>query len=130
MIEWRIAILYLISFVIILGFSLKSLQQLIRYESRLDKYGEDTESRTSELITNIKTVKAFATEARELKRQKQRLDRELLVLDYRIHKGYTILGTWQRTVIQFCVYNSGFDFSSNSKWENFSRSLCHDLNSF
>ncbi|MCC5642142.1 ABC transporter ATP-binding protein/permease [Nostoc sp. CHAB 5824] len=103
-IEWRIAILYLISFVIILSFSLKNLQQLIRYESRLDKYGEDTESRTSELITNIKTVKAFATEARELKRQKQRLDRELTVLDYRIHKGYTILGTWQRTVIQFCVF--------------------------
>ncbi|MBN3890610.1 MAG: ABC transporter ATP-binding protein [Nostoc sp. JL31] len=103
-IEWRIAILYLISFVIILSFSLRSLQQLIRYESRLDKYGEDTESHTSELITNIKTVKAFATEARELKRQKQRLDRELLVLDYRIHKGYTILGTWQRTIIQFCVF--------------------------
>lgn len=103
-IEWRIAILYLISFVIILSFSLKSLQQLIKYESRLDKYAEDTESRTSELITNIKTVKAFATESRELKRQKQRLDRELMVLDYRIHKGYTILGTWQRTVIQFCVF--------------------------
>ncbi|MDZ8032750.1 MULTISPECIES: ABC transporter ATP-binding protein [unclassified Nostoc] len=103
-IEWRIAILYLISFVIILSFSLKGLQQLIRYETRLDKYGENTESRTSELITNIKTVKAFATEARELKRQKQRLNRELMVLDYRIHKGYTILGTWQRTVIQFCVF--------------------------
>ncbi|BDI17544.1 ABC transporter ATP-binding protein [Nostoc cf. commune SO-36] len=103
-IEWRIAILYLISFVIILSFSLKSLQQLIRYESRVDKYGEDTESRTSELITNIKTVKAFATEARELKRQKKRLNRELAVLNYRIHKGYTILGTWQRTVIQFCVF--------------------------
>ncbi|MEH2182781.1 ABC transporter ATP-binding protein [Nostoc sp.] len=103
-IEWRIAILYLISFVIILSFSLKNLQQLIGYESSLDKYGENTESRTSELITNIKTVKAFATESRELKRQRQRLDRELLVIDYRIHKGYTILGTWQRTVIQFCVF--------------------------
>ncbi|MCC5665267.1 ABC transporter ATP-binding protein/permease [Nostoc sp. CHAB 5784] len=103
-IEWRIAILYLISFVIILSFSLKKLQQLIRYESGVDKYAEDTESRTSELITNIKTVKAFATESRELKRQKQRLDRELTVLDYRIHKGYTILFTWQKTVIQFCVF--------------------------
>ena len=103
-IEWRIAILYLISFVIILSFSLKNLQQIIGYESLVDKYGEDTESRTSELITNIKTVKAFATEARELKRQKQRLARELMVLDYRIHKGYTKLGTWQRTVIQFCVF--------------------------
>ncbi|MDZ8184722.1 MAG: ABC transporter ATP-binding protein [Nostoc sp. ChiSLP02] len=103
-IEWRIAILYLISFVIILGLSLKDLQQLIRYESRLDKYMEDTESRTSELITNIKTVKAFATEAREFKRQKQRLARELTVLDYRIHMGYVKLNTWQRTVIQFCVF--------------------------
>ncbi|MDZ8137447.1 MAG: ABC transporter ATP-binding protein [Nostoc sp. DedQUE04] len=103
-IEWRIAIVYLISFVIILSFSLKHLQQLIESESRVDKYGENTESRTSELITNIKTVKAFATEANELKRQKQRLDRELMVLNYRIHKGYTILGTWQRTVIQFCVF--------------------------
>ncbi|MEH2152778.1 ABC transporter ATP-binding protein [Nostoc sp.] len=104
MIEWRIAILYLISFVIILSFSLKNLQQLIKDESRIDKYAEDTESRNSELITNIKTVKAFATEAKELKRQKQRLDRELIVVNYRIHKGYTQLGTWQRTVIQFCVF--------------------------
>ncbi len=103
-IEWRIAILYLISFVIILSFSLKNLQHLIESEKRVDKYGEDTESRTSELITNIKTVKAFATEANELKRQKQRLNRELMVLNYRIHKGYTKLGTWQRTIIQFCVF--------------------------
>ncbi|MFN6562480.1 MAG: ABC transporter ATP-binding protein [Nostoc sp. ChiSLP01] len=103
-IEWRIAILYLISFVIILSLSLKNLQQLISDESRLDKYAEDTESRTSELITNIKTVKAFATEGRELKRQKQRLEREFKVLDYRIHVGYVKLGTWQRTVIQFCVF--------------------------
>ncbi|MDF5706972.1 MAG: ABC transporter ATP-binding protein [Nostoc sp. S4] len=103
-IEWRIAILYLISFVIILGLTLKNLQQLIEYESRLDKYSENTESRTSELITNIKTVKAFATEARELKRQEQRLDRELMVVDYRIHKGYVKLNTWQATVIQFCVF--------------------------
>ena len=103
-IEWRIAILYLISFVIILSFSLKDLQQLIRYESRLNKYAENTESRNSELITNIKTVKAFATEARELKRQKQRLDRELMIIDYRIHKGYVKLATWQRTIIQLCVF--------------------------
>lgn len=73
MIEWRIAILYLISFVVILGFSLKDLKHLIWHETILDKYSEDTESRNSELITNIKTVKAFATEAHELKRQKQRL---------------------------------------------------------
>ncbi|MEH2213614.1 ABC transporter ATP-binding protein [Nostoc sp.] len=103
-IEWRIAILYLISFVLILSFTLKDLKQLIWHETILDKYGEDTESRNSELITNIKTVKAFATEAKELKRQKQRLDRELMVVEYRVHNGYTKLATWQRTVIQFCVF--------------------------
>jgi len=104
LIEWRIALLYLISFVLILGFSLKDLKRLIWHESRLDKYTEDTESRTSEIITNIKTVKAFATEAQELKRQNLRLQRELTVVDYRIHKGYVTLATWQRSVIQFCVF--------------------------
>jgi ATP-binding cassette subfamily B protein len=103
-IEWRIAVLYLISFVIILGFTLRKLQRLIWHESRLDKYIEDTESRTSEIITNIKTVKAFATENKELERQKQRLQREFTVVDYRIHQGYVKLTTWQRTVIQFCVF--------------------------
>ncbi|MBW4560506.1 MAG: ABC transporter ATP-binding protein/permease [Mojavia pulchra JT2-VF2] len=104
LIDWRIATLYLISFVFILALSLKDLQRLIWYESRLDKYMENTESRSSELITNIKTVKAFATEAKELKRQTQRLNRELTVVDYRIHKGYIKLLTWQKTVIQFCVF--------------------------
>jgi ATP-binding cassette subfamily B protein len=104
LIEWRIALLYLVSFVVILGFSLKKLQRIIWHEERLDKYMEDTESRTSELITNIKTVKAFATETKELQRQTQRLDRELKVVDYRIHKGYVNLITWQKAVIQFCVF--------------------------
>ncbi|MEH2362208.1 ABC transporter ATP-binding protein [Nostoc sp.] len=103
-IEWRIAILYLISFVVILSLSLRNLQQIIWHETLLDKYSEDTESRNSELITNIKTVKAFATEAKELKRQKLRLDRELMLVEYRIHKSYVKLATWQRTVIQFCVF--------------------------
>ncbi|MEH1909950.1 MAG: ABC transporter ATP-binding protein [Nostoc sp.] len=103
-IEWRIAILYLISFVVILSLSLRNLQQIIWHETLLDKYAEDTESRNSELITNIKTVKAFATEAKELKRQKLRLDRELTLVEYRIHKSYVKLATWQRTVIQFCVF--------------------------
>ncbi len=103
-IEWRIAVLFLISFVVILSFTLKKLQRLMWYESRLDRYMEDTESRTSEIITNIKTVKAFATERKELKRQEQRLRRELTVIDYRIHQGYIKLGTWQRSVIQFCVF--------------------------
>ncbi|PSM47743.1 ABC transporter ATP-binding protein [Chroococcidiopsis sp. CCALA 051] len=103
-IEWRIAVLFLISFVVILGFSLKDLTRLIKQEERLDRYMENTESRTSEIITNIKTVKAFATEGLELKRQHQRLNRELKVVLFRIHLGYVKLGTWQKTVIQLCVF--------------------------
>lgn len=104
LIEWRIAILFLLSFVLILGFSIKNLQEIMKKEERLDKYMENTESRTSEIITNIKTVKAFATETKELNRQNQRLNRELKVVDYRIHKGYVKLNTWQKTVIQFFVF--------------------------
>ncbi|MBD6614559.1 ABC transporter ATP-binding protein [Komarekiella sp. 'clone 1'] len=104
LIEWRIAILFLISFVIILGFTIKDLNNLMEQERRLDKYMENTQSRNSEIITNIKTVKAFATEAQELKRQTQRLNREFKVVDYRIHLGYIKLGTLRTTIIQFCVF--------------------------
>jgi len=103
-IEWRIAALFLISFVFILGFTLRKLQRLIKREEILDRYMENTESRTSEIITNIKTVKAFATEGKELKRQQQRLQREFTVVDYAIHRGYVRLFTWQRSVIQSCVF--------------------------
>lgn len=103
-VEWRIAVLYLLSFVVILSFTLHKLQRIIWHEERLDKYMEDTESRTSEIITNIKTVKAFATEAKELKRQSTRLKRELDVVENRIHRGYTTLSTIQRTMIQCCVF--------------------------
>mgnify|MGYP005839682133 CR=1 FL=1 len=103
-IEWRIAILFLISFIVILGFSLRDLKALITQEGRLDRHQENTESRTSEIVTNVKTVKAFATEAEELKRQRQRLDRELKVVLFSIHLGYIKLATWQKTVIQICVF--------------------------
>ncbi len=103
-IEWRIAVLFLVSFIFILSFSLKDLKQLMDQERRLDRYMENTQSRTSEIVTNIKTVKAFATEPAELNRQQQRLDRELKVVIYRIHLGYIKLATWQRSVIQFCVF--------------------------
>ncbi|MBD2080130.1 ABC transporter ATP-binding protein [Leptolyngbya sp. FACHB-17] len=103
-IEWRIAILLLVSFIGILAFNLVGLKELSDQEERLDKYMEDTESRTSEIITNIKTVKAFATETSELKRQQQRLDREFKVLDYRIHKGYVMLMMYERTIVQTCVF--------------------------
>jgi ATP-binding cassette subfamily B protein len=105
LIEWRIAILFLISFVLILSFSFKDLTKLIAKEGVLEKHQENTESRTSELVTNIKTVKAFATEASELKRQRDRLNRELKVVLFSIHLGYVKLGTWQTTVIQACVFS-------------------------
>ncbi|MGC1246326.1 MAG: ABC transporter transmembrane domain-containing protein, partial [Spirulinaceae cyanobacterium] len=87
--EWRIAIAFIISFLLILSLTLRNLRRLIRREKSLDKYMESTESHTSELITNIKTVKAFATEAEELQRQNRRLSRELKVIVDRIHRGYT-----------------------------------------
>lgn len=103
-VEWRIAILYLISFIVILSLTLQNLRRIIWHEERLDKYSENTESRTSEIISNIKTVKAFATEAEEFKRQQTRLSREFKLVDYRIHRGYTKLSTIQRTLIQICVF--------------------------
>ena len=104
LIEWRIAILFLISFVAILSFNMKDLKKLMEQEKRLDKYMENTQSRNSEIITNIKTVKAFATERLEFKRQKQRLNREFKVADYRIHVGYIKLGTFRTAFVQFCVF--------------------------
>jgi ATP-binding cassette, subfamily B, bacterial len=105
LIEWRIGLLISISFVFILSFTLKGLQGLTRREEILDEYIEDTESRNSEIITNIKTVKAFATETDELKKQTTRLDRELKVVIQRIHKGYVILGTYRQTIVQFCLFS-------------------------
>jgi len=103
-IEWRIAILFLASFVLILSLELRGLNQLMQRERRLDRYMENTQSRTSEIITNIKTVKAFASEAGELARQHQRVEREFKVVEYRIHKGYIQLQTWDRAIVQFCVF--------------------------
>ncbi len=102
--EWRIAIAFAISFIAILGFSLQGLNYIIERETSLDRYMENTESRTSEIITNIKTVKAFAAESKELDRQRQRLDRELTVMLYRIHRNYVRLNMWQRTVVQSCIF--------------------------
>lgn len=103
-IEKRIAIIFLVSFIFILSFSFCQLKRLTDREEVLDKHQENTESRTSEIITNIKTVKAFATEAMELKRQSDRLNRELQHVLYKIHIGYVRLGTIQRTCVQSCVF--------------------------
>ncbi|AFY94150.1 ABC transporter ATP-binding protein [Chamaesiphon minutus] len=104
LLEWRIGIAFAISFIAILAFSLKGLRGIIKREALLDSYMENTESRTSEIITNIKTVKAFAAEESELARQRQRLDRELTVVVYRIHRSYVRLGMWQRTTVQSCIF--------------------------
>ncbi|NEP15549.1 MAG: ABC transporter ATP-binding protein [Leptolyngbya sp. SIO4C1] len=104
LIDWRIALILLVSFFGVISYSFLGLKSLSDREEKLDKYMETTESRTSEIITNIKTVKAFATEVDELQRQNQRLAREFKVLDYRIHKGYVRLGSWQRTIVQTCVF--------------------------
>ena len=103
-IDAGIAIAFLFSFILILGYSLKHLRVLIAKEELLAKHQENTESRTSEIITNIKTVKSFATEAQEYKRQQQRFEREFKYVTYRVHRGYVDLITWSRTVIQTCVF--------------------------
>jgi len=103
-IDWRIAGLFFLSFAAILTFSMRDLVRLNRKEQALDRYMETTESRTSEIITNIKTVKAFAAEHDELERQRQRLGRELTVVEQIIHKGYVVLMTWQELFIQTCVF--------------------------
>jgi ATP-binding cassette, subfamily B, bacterial len=105
LIEWRIAILFLASFIFILSFTLRNLTHLMKKEEALEKYEENTESRMSEIVTNIKTVKAFATEAEELKRQKRRIQREFTLLNYRIHRGYVQLFSWQRLVIESSVFS-------------------------
>jgi ATP-binding cassette, subfamily B, bacterial len=100
LIDWRISTLLLAFFIGVLGYSFWGLKTLALQEEKLDKYMEDTDSRTAEIITNIKTVKAFATEIDELERQQTRIDREFKVLDYRIHKGYVTLGMYERTIVQ------------------------------
>ncbi|MFB6277267.1 MAG: ABC transporter ATP-binding protein [Halothece sp.] len=104
LIEWRIAIVFAISFLGILLYSLHDLRKIIQREARLEQYMENTDSRTSEIITNIKTVKAFAAEAQEMERQRQRLQRELQVVLYRIHRSYVRLSTKQRTVVQTSLF--------------------------
>ena len=104
LIDVGIAIAFLFSFVLILAYSLKHLQVIIAKEELLEKHEENTESRTSEIITNIKTVKSFATEAQEYKRQQHRFEREFKYITHRIHRGYVNLTTWSRTVIQTCVF--------------------------
>jgi ATP-binding cassette subfamily B protein len=104
-IEWRISLLFVASFLFILWFTTKTIMKLIDQEEVIDKYQERINSRNSEIITNIKTVKAFATESQELKRQTTRLGREYKSIIYRLHKGYVWLNVYQTTVVQFCLFS-------------------------
>lgn len=104
LIDWRIASIVLVSVTGILLYSFLGLKAISEKEEKLDKYIENTDSRTSEIITNIKTVKAFGNELTELQRQTQRLEREFKVLDYRVHKGYTTLSAYQRSIVQTCMF--------------------------
>ncbi|MEM9770957.1 MAG: ABC transporter ATP-binding protein [Cyanobacteria bacterium P01_D01_bin.73] len=103
-IDWRIAVPFALSFFAVLGYSLRSLGRIVEKEKKLDRYVENTTSHTSELVTNIKTVKAFATETREYERQRQRLSRELFVVTYGIHTDYVVLATWRNTGLQIASF--------------------------
>ncbi|MBD2464065.1 ABC transporter ATP-binding protein [Oscillatoria sp. FACHB-1407] len=104
-IEWRIAIVLLASFIFILSINLRGLRSLVQQEKWIERYRENTESRTAEIVTNIKTVKAFATEMTELKRQQRRVNREFKVLQYRVHTGFVKLNCRQNTLVQLCVFS-------------------------
>lgn len=100
----QIAFGFLISFLFILYFSFTNLHKIIKREKSLDHHMENTESRTSEIISNIKTVKAFAAESRELQRQRQRLAREYFMVVNKIHLSYVRLSAWEKTMVQICIF--------------------------
>jgi ATP-binding cassette subfamily B protein len=99
-IDWRIALFVLASFALIFVFSVQYLKRLVQQDLRMERYAEDTESRTSEIITNIKTVKAFAAEAAELAQYRQRLNREFKIVDSRILRGFFKLGASQTVIVR------------------------------
>ena len=103
-IAWWISAFFLVSFIVVLLGSLQKLKDLTKIEETLDVYQENTESRTSEIITNIKTVKAFANEAKEYKRQSDRLEREAKVSLWGIHIGYVKLGMVRDTILESCQF--------------------------
>ncbi|MGK7940802.1 MAG: ABC transporter ATP-binding protein [Crocosphaera sp.] len=105
LIDWKISLIFIVSFSLILLLSFQHLKSIIKKENLLDNHMGNTQSFNSEIITNIKTVKAFATELRELDRQQKRLNREFKYTLLRIHKEYVKLITWQKTFIQLAVFS-------------------------
>jgi len=104
LVEWRIAIVFLISFIAIFALSIQSIIAIAKRDKDLESYKEKTDSRISEIITNIKTVKAFGSERAELDRQSQRLDRHLAVYLHRIHKGLVSIDVWRQLVVQASTF--------------------------
>ncbi|HEY9697135.1 MAG TPA: ABC transporter ATP-binding protein [Trichocoleus sp.] len=103
-IEWKIAIVLITSFIVILTLNLRGIHHLIKQQKRVEQYRESTESRIAEIVTNIKTVKAFATERAELSKQRRRFDREFKVLQHRVHTGFVKLNCRQNVLVQLCVF--------------------------
>jgi len=103
-IDWRVAVPFALSFAIALQLLLWKLRRIIQRERKVDNYRENTDSLTSELVTNIKTVKAFATEQREYDRQRRRLSREAFAFVHRVHYGYTLLTSQLRGLIQVASF--------------------------
>lgn len=95
---------FLVSFAVILSVTVAYLKRVVKRETKLDNYISNTESRTSELITNIKTVKAFGAEPREFQHQKRRLDRQYQIAVRRIVRNYITLASWRTTAVQLCVF--------------------------
>ena len=104
-IYWQIALLFIFSFTLIVFYSVKYLNKVISQENLVDHHRDNTHSRNSEIITNIKTVKSFATEAREFKRQKERFNREYKYSCYRIERNYIILNTRKQTIISILIFS-------------------------
>lgn len=104
MIEWRIALLFLLSFIFILGFSIRGIVAVVERDKFLIAYQEKTHSRTSEIITNIKTIKAFGSEDAEFKGQSQRINRYVEVYIDRVHKRLVKIDAWRRVIVQTCNF--------------------------
>jgi ATP-binding cassette, subfamily B, bacterial len=102
--EWRIALAFGFSFVFILGLNQRIARELTRGEKLVYTYAESTDSRTSELIASMKTVKAFAAEARELKRQQLRFEREFKVLKDKVTRGYVRLNVRRNSIVQLFMF--------------------------
>ena len=103
-IEWRIALFFILSFVVIVIYSYQITTKIIEKEALVESHEYKTESYTSEIITNIKTVKAFVSERREMKRQQQRRKREFKINSRRLNLAYANLYVWQNTAINFSFF--------------------------